>query len=85
MRSDAVYHCEACEKRHKRHKSTDKAPTRNRGRRRQRNGTDLYVVPDDLELVRSLLAGEPADLPDARARLERKVVRAFKRIGRKAA
>jgi len=50
MRSDALYYCEACEKRHKRRASTDKGPTRRPSR--DGRGARLYVLPEEIAEVR---------------------------------
>jgi hypothetical protein len=67
-----------------------KKPQRNAAKRRRRqtkdgDGTRLYVVRDEVELVRDLLAGKPSKRHPARERLALKIPGALKRIDRKAA
>jgi len=52
---------------------------------RRKHGTDLYVVRDEVELVRDLLAGKRPASAQVRARLMDKIPRALERIERKAA
>lgn len=83
MRADALYRSEACSKRAKRARSTDKARTRRPSRNGR--GTRLYVLSDEIELVRDLLAGKPAGSTRAADRLLRKIPRALERIEGRAA
>lgn len=53
------------------------------GRVRRRNGTDLYVLPEDIEQIRLMFSGLRGSKA-ARERLEAKLVRASERIGRAA-
>jgi len=78
-------HCHARKGRRPGRKALQSA-TRGRKRDvRRKHGTDLYVVREEIELVRDLLTGKPAGSTSARARLLEKIPRALERIERRAA
>jgi hypothetical protein len=68
-----------------RRKALQSAAKRQRRQTRSGYGTDLYVVRDEIELVRDLLAGKRPRASVSRDRLLQKIPRALERIERRAA
>lgn len=78
-------HCHARKGRRTAKKPLQSVAKGRRQRARRKHGTDLYVVRDEVELVRDLLAGKRPASTTARDRLIEKIPRALERIERKAA